>query len=111
MTTDRCDRADCRAERHQHANDLGGVQLAALRLALALGEAPPVTLAEQLRAAREAAGLTQQDLAVRAGVSMMTVSRIERGATTESRGAVEKIAAALDRRAGDVESGGSAQAA
>ncbi len=42
MTTDRCDRADCRAERHQHANDLGGVQLAALRLAL--GEAPPDTV-------------------------------------------------------------------
>jgi predicted ATPase/DNA-binding XRE family transcriptional regulator len=49
-----------------------------------------------LRAHRRAAGLTQQELAVRAGVGVRTVRELERGrATRPQRGTVDLLAAAL----------------
>ncbi len=49
-----------------------------------------------LRHAREAAGLTQADLAQRAGLTQITVSNIETGKTMPSRSTQEKIARALN---------------
>ena len=40
-------------------------------------------------------GLTQTELAARAGVSMITISRIERGAHAPTRNTKQAIAAAL----------------
>jgi SOS-response transcriptional repressor LexA len=52
------------------------------------------SLAARLKAARKAAGLTQVQLAERAGVNQSDISKIERGATLTPAGLVE-IAAAL----------------
>lgn len=41
------------------------------------------TVAERLRVAREASGLTQRDLSVRAGLSNAYVSQVERGIGAE----------------------------
>ena len=51
-------------------------------------------LADRLRTAREAAGLSQTELARRAGVSQQTIDKIERGLSQRSRYIVE-IAAEL----------------
>jgi transcriptional regulator with XRE-family HTH domain len=44
-----------------------------------MGKIPSRTTADLVRAARQRAGLTQQDLAVRAGLAIRTVARIEAG--------------------------------
>jgi predicted ATPase len=57
---------------------------------------PSVGFAAVLRAHRRAAGLTQQELAARAGVGVRTVRELERGrATRPQRGTVELLADAL----------------
>lgn len=58
---------------------------------------------QRLRDARLAAGLTQEKLAERVGVSVQTVSRIERGVQRRTPARrVEEIARALDVDLGDV---------
>ncbi|MCA9091133.1 MAG: helix-turn-helix transcriptional regulator [Planctomycetaceae bacterium] len=52
--------------------------------------------AEQLKAARIAAFMSQRDLADAAGIAHATVNRLERGHISEARGiTVRKLAAAL----------------
>lgn len=52
------------------------------------------TLSKRVRAVREAAGMTQQTLATRAGISLRTLSRIEAGEDS-TLGTIDAIANAL----------------
>jgi transcriptional regulator with XRE-family HTH domain len=49
----------------------------------------------RLRAVRERAALTQRELAAKAGVTYVQISRIERGAVDPYPGTARKLAAAL----------------
>ena len=60
----------------------------ATRLALDVGD--------QVRAAREAAGVTQRELAARMGTSQAAVARLEAGGTGATLTTLQKVAAALD---------------
>ena len=60
----------------------------ATRLALEVGE--------KVRDAREAAGLTQRDLAARMGTSQAAVARLEAGGVGATLTTLQKVAAALD---------------
>ena len=62
--------------------------LAATRLALEVGE--------KVRDAREAAGLTQRDLAARMSTSQAAVARLEAGGTSATLTTLHKAAAALN---------------
>ena len=62
--------------------------LAAARLALEVGE--------KVRDAREAAGLTQRELATRMSTSQAAVARLEAGGTGATLTTLQKAAAALD---------------
>ena len=62
--------------------------LAAARLALEVGE--------QVRDAREAAGLTQRQLAIRMSTSQAAVARLEAGGTSATLTTLQRAAAALD---------------
>ena len=61
-----------------------------------------MTAGESIRAAREALGWSQSDLAREAGIGQDTVSDIERGKTNPSRGSLDKIRAVLDFEEPDV---------
>lgn len=60
----------------------------ATRLALDVGE--------KVRAAREAAGLSQRELAARMGTSQAAVARLEAGGVGATLTTLQKVAAALD---------------
>jgi len=60
----------------------------ATRLALEVGE--------RVRDAREAAGLTQRELASRMGTSQAAVARLEAGGTAATLTTLQKVASALD---------------
>ncbi len=62
--------------------------LATARLAIEVGE--------KVRDAREAAGLTQRDLAARMSTSQAAVARLEAGGTSATLTTLHKAAAALD---------------
>ena len=62
--------------------------LPAARLALEVGE--------KVRDAREAAGLTQRELAARMSTSQAAVARLEAGGTSATLTTLHKAAAALD---------------
>ena len=62
--------------------------LASARLALEVGE--------KVRDAREAAGLTQRDLAARMSTSQAAVARLEAGGTRATLTTLHRAAAALD---------------
>lgn len=66
-----------------------------------------VLLAQKLLRRRRAAGLTQTELARRAGVRVETVNRLERGKHSPSVGTVERIVEALDAAEGRSETTGS----
>ena len=61
---------------------------AAARLALEVGE--------KVRDAREAAGLSQRELATRMSTSQAAVARLEAGGTSATLTTLQKVAAALD---------------
>lgn len=61
---------------------------AATRLALAFGE--------KVRDAREAAGLSQRDLAARMSTSQAAVARLEAGGVGSTLTTLQKVAAALE---------------
>ena len=56
------------------------------------------TIGRQLRARRQARGLSQAALAAKAGVSRVFVEKIEAGARIPSWGALERLARALGCR-------------
>jgi AraC family transcriptional regulator len=58
---------------------------------------PASPLAREVRAARKAKGLTQGQLAERAGVAEMTVRNIERGYHEPKAATIARINAALDK--------------
>jgi ribosome-binding protein aMBF1 (putative translation factor) len=60
----------------------------ATRLAIEVGE--------QVRDAREAAGLSQRELAARMGTSQAAVARLEAGGTGATLTTLQKVAAAMD---------------
>ncbi|MDW3212725.1 MAG: helix-turn-helix transcriptional regulator [Ilumatobacteraceae bacterium] len=60
----------------------------ATRLAIEVGD--------QVRTAREAAGLTQRELAARMGTSQAAVARLEAGGTGATLTSLQKVAGALD---------------
>jgi ribosome-binding protein aMBF1 (putative translation factor) len=60
----------------------------ATRLALEVGD--------QVRDAREAAGLSQRELAARMGTSQAAVARLEAGGTGATLTTLQKVAGALD---------------
>jgi len=62
---------------------------AAASLALRVGE--------QIRAAREAVGLSQRDLAQRMGTSQAAIARLEAGAVGATLTTLQRAAVALDR--------------
>ena len=62
--------------------------LAVARLALEVGE--------KVRDAREAAGLSQRDLAARMSTSQAAVARLETGGASATLATLQKAAAALD---------------
>lgn len=62
----------------------------ATRLALEVGE--------KVRDAREAAGLSQRDLAARMGTSQAAVARLEAGGVGATLTTLQKVATALDLR-------------
>jgi transcriptional regulator with XRE-family HTH domain len=55
----------------------------------------PATLGDLLRQHRQAAGLTQQALAERAGLSVHGIQKLERGATRPYRDTAQRLIAAL----------------
>jgi len=61
--------------------------LAVARLAMEVGE--------KVRGAREAAGLTQRDLAARMSTSQAAVARLEAGGTSATLATLHKAAAAI----------------
>lgn len=63
----------------------------------------PAHLAARLREAREAAGLSQRQVAERIAASRRFVSYLERGERSPSIRIARKLAAALDLTAGDVQ--------
>lgn len=64
-------------------------------VAAAAGEGDAERLAERLVARRRASGLSQAELARRAGVRIETLNRIERGHTTPEFKTIRKLVAAL----------------
>src|SRR5262249_27336482 len=64
-------------------------------------ESAPTTFGELLRRHRQAAGLTQQELAERAGLSVHGIQKLERGVTHPYRDTVRGLVAALNLEADD----------
>src|SRR5215471_19197448 len=56
----------------------------------------PITFGDLLRHHRREAGLTQQDLAERAGLSLHGIQKLERGATHPYRDTAQRLIVALD---------------
>jgi HTH-type transcriptional regulator / antitoxin HipB len=63
-------------------------------------ESARIVLARQIIRRRRAAGLTQSDLAKRAGVRVETLSRLEHGKHSPNVATVEKLVHALERAKG-----------
>jgi transcriptional regulator with XRE-family HTH domain len=61
-----------------------------------------VYIGERLKDLRFRAGLTQQELADRAGVTQTTVARIERNAVQPEVTTIRKLAQALGKTPGDL---------
>jgi transcriptional regulator with XRE-family HTH domain len=66
------------------------------------GDDPQPALGRAIRELREKRGTTQEDLAHEAGVTVGTLSLIERGRSNPAWGTVRRIAAALDVKMGEV---------
>ena len=57
-----------------------------------------IRVGEQIRAARDAAGLSQRDLAERMGTSQAAIARLEAGGVGATLTTLQRAAAALDRQ-------------
>lgn len=62
----------------------------------------PTTIAKQLRARREALGVTQRDLAVKAKCSPSTINNIEAGCVPRRGTMLDRLNRALDTHAEQV---------
>jgi DNA-binding XRE family transcriptional regulator len=62
------------------------------------GFAESYDIAAKVMALRLERGLTQEDLAARAGIDQADISRIERGATSPTWKTLQRVLAALDAR-------------
>src|SRR5881409_958581 len=62
---------------------------------------PPTRFGDLLRHFRQAAGLTQQELAERAGLSVHGIQKLERGATHPYRDTAQRLIVALQHEADD----------
>jgi ribosome-binding protein aMBF1 (putative translation factor) len=60
-------------------------------------------ISTRVRSAREAAGMTQVELAERSGLPQSHISRIENGKLSPSRATLEKLARGLDRPLSDLD--------
>lgn len=54
-------------------------------------------LGDEIVSARKSAGLTQEELAVKAGVPRCTISRVEQGKVSVSVGLLDRIAGVLGK--------------
>lgn len=69
---------------------------------MARGDDPQPALGTAIRELRTKRNVTQEDLAHEAGVTVGTLSLIERGKSNPAWGTVKRIAAALDVAMGDL---------
>ncbi len=66
-----------------------------------LTQSAPSTFGDLLRQYRQTAGLTQQELAERAGLSVHGIQKLERGATRPYRDTAQRLIVALQLEADD----------
>ncbi len=69
---------------------------------MARGDDPQAALGDAIRELRKKRKVTQEDLAHEAGVTVGTLSLIERGKSNPAWGTVKRIAKALDTTMGDL---------
>lgn len=69
---------------------------------MARGDDPQPALGAAIRELRDKRGVTQEDLAHDAGVTVGTLSLIERGKSNPAWGTVKRIASALDTTMSDL---------
>jgi transcriptional regulator with XRE-family HTH domain len=69
---------------------------------MARGDDPQPALGKAIRELREKRRVTQEDLAHDAGITVGTLSLIERGRSNPAWGTVKRIAKALDTTMGDL---------
>lgn len=69
---------------------------------MARGDDPQPALGTAIRELRDKRGVTQEDLAHDAGITVGTLSLIERGRSNPAWGTVKRIAKALDTTMGDL---------
>lgn len=69
---------------------------------MARGDDPQPALGKAIRELRDKRGVTQEDLAHEARVTVGTLSLIERGKSNPAWGTVKRIAAALDVKMGEL---------
>jgi transcriptional regulator with XRE-family HTH domain len=69
---------------------------------MARGDDPQPALGTAIRELRDKRGVTQEDLAHDAGITVGTLSLIERGRSNPAWGTVKRIAGALDTTIGDL---------
>jgi transcriptional regulator with XRE-family HTH domain len=69
---------------------------------MARADDPQPALGKAIRELRTKRGITQEDLAHEAGVTVGTLSLIERGKSNPAWGTVKRIAKALDKTLGDI---------
>lgn len=69
---------------------------------MARGDDPQPALGKAIRELRTKRGVTQEDMAHDAGVTVGTLSLIERGQSNPAWGTVKRIAKALDTTMGDL---------
>ncbi|HEU4970949.1 MAG TPA: helix-turn-helix transcriptional regulator [Gaiellaceae bacterium] len=69
---------------------------------MARGDDPQLALGAAIRELRTRRSVTQEDLAHDAGVTVGTLSLIERGQSNPAWGTVKRIAAALDTKVSDL---------
>lgn len=69
---------------------------------MARGDDPQPALGKAIRELRDKRGVTQEDLAHEAGVTVGTLSLIERGKSNSAWGTIKRIATALDVTMGEL---------
>ncbi len=63
---------------------------------------PQTALGQAIREARQQRGLTQREVARRAGADVTALSRLESGSSNPAWGTLRRLAAAMDMRASEL---------